>query len=125
MCSYPVRVCTARGRVIVLSVGHSVCLSACLFVRVRTLRAKQDSLWALLATYESEIEILAYKYLTNESVLQGAEKSRLFTFSFALLKLPLPRMIISPAQVNCNQAIVFQASLWPCLLVIALKVNKY
>ena len=30
--NYPVRACTPRGRVIVLSVGRSVCLSVCLSV---------------------------------------------------------------------------------------------
>ena len=51
------------GRVIVLSVGRSVCLFVCLFVCTKSgLSAKQASLWALLATNVSEIE----KYLPHE-----------------------------------------------------------
>ena len=74
----------SKGKVIILSVGRSVCLFVSLFVCTKSgVGAKQASVWALLATRESEI-ILVTTYLTNESVLQVAEKSRLFIFLLIL-----------------------------------------
>ena len=63
---------------------------------------------------------------STQIVLQVAAKSRSFAF---FLDYPLtlatfsPKTIITTVQINWNLVIlpVFQASLWLCLLVIALK----
>ena len=73
------------------------------------------------STFESEIENYAYTCLTNE---EPRKADQTFHSFFALFKLPfnigdLNQEHLSP-QHN-NQAIVFQASLWLCLLVTPLK----
>ena len=64
-------------------------------------------------------------YLTNESVRQGAKKSRLLKFS-ALLKLLFN--IVDPYQKNDyyqSRRKVILADLWLCLLVLAVNWNNY
>ena len=85
-----------RGRVIGVSVG---CLFVCLFVDTKTSSLSETGLF-MSSTYYVPVrnrKILASTYLTNESVRQGAEKSRLKKF-FALLKLLFN--IVDPCQKN-------------------------
>ena len=70
-----------RGRVIVLSVGRSVYLFVC---TKSGLWAKQASLWALPATYESEIVL--YLPLERERTSGSREKQTFHLFG-ALLTL--------------------------------------
>ena len=67
----------ARGRVIVLSVSRFVCLSVCLSAPTHDFEQNRLVYGLYLLRMSQK---LTYTYLTNESVLQGAEKSRLFTF---------------------------------------------
>ena len=85
-----------RGRVIGVSVG---CLFVCLFVDTKTSSLSETGQF-MSSTYYVPVrnrKILASTYLTNESVRQGAEKSRLKIFS-ALLKLLFN--IVDPCQKN-------------------------
>ena len=85
-----------RGRVIGVSVG---CLFVCVFVDTKTSSLSETGQF-MSSTYYVPVrnrKILASTYLTNESVRQGAEKSRLKIF-FALLK-PLFN-IVDPCQKN-------------------------
>ena len=85
-----------RGRVIGVSVG---CLFVCLFVDTKTSSLSETG-QIMSSTYYVPVrnrKILASTYLTNESVRQGAEKSRLKIF-FALLKLLFN--IVDPCQKN-------------------------
>ena len=85
-----------RGRVIGVSVG---CLFVCVFVDTKTSSLSETGQF-MSSTYYVPVrnrKILASTYLTNESVRQGAEKSRLKIF-LALLK-PLFN-IVDPCQKN-------------------------
>ena len=69
-----------RGRVIGVSVG---CLFVCLFVDTKTSSLSETGQF-MSSTYYVPVrnrKILASTYLTNESVRQGAEKSRIKIFS--------------------------------------------
>ena len=61
-----------RGKVIVLSVGRSVCPSVCLSAPSQDFEQN----WLVYGLYL--LRMSQKFYLANESVLQGAEKSRLF-----------------------------------------------
>ena len=68
-----------RGRVIGVSVG---CLFVCLFVDTKTSSLSETGQF-MSSTYYVPVrnrKIFASTYLTNESVRQGAKKSRLFKF---------------------------------------------
>ena len=81
-----------RGRVIGVSVGW-------VFVDTKTSSLSETGQF-MSSTYYVPVrnrKILASTYLTNESVRQGAEKSRLKNF-FALLKLLFN--IVDPCQKN-------------------------
>ena len=76
-----------------------VCLFVCVFVDTKTSSLSETGQF-MSSTYYVPVrnrKILAFTYLTNESVRQGAEKSRLKIF-FALLKLLFN--IVDPCQKN-------------------------
>ena len=76
-----------------------VCLFVCVFVDTKTSSLSETGQF-MSSTYYVPVrnrKILASTYLTNESVRQGAEKSRLKIF-FALLKLLFN--IVDPCQKN-------------------------
>ena len=81
--NYPVRTKRAQGvvRMIGLSVG-CVCLFVCVFVDTKTSSLSVTGQF-MSSTYYVPVrnrKILACTYLMNESVRQGAKKSRLFNF---------------------------------------------
>ena len=76
-----------------------VCLFVCVFVDTKTSSLSETGQF-MSSTYYVPVrnrKILASNYLTNESVRQGAKKSRLSNFS-ALLKLLFN--IVDPCQKN-------------------------
>ena len=77
---YPVA--RTRGRVISVSVGMFVCLFLCLFVCGHKNEQLSETGQFMSSTYCGPVrnrnETLASTYLTNESVRQGAKKSRRF-----------------------------------------------
>ena len=73
------RASRGSNRFVCRSFCLSVCLFVCLFVCLSSQDFEQNRLvYGLYLLRMSQK--LTYTYLTNESVLQGAEKSRLFTF---------------------------------------------
>ena len=78
--SYVVTPCALaqqRGRVIVLSVGRFVSLFVCLSAPTQDFERNRLAYVLYLLRMSQKLK---NTYLTNESVLLGAEKSRLFTF---------------------------------------------
>ena len=103
----------SRGRVIVLSVGRSVCLFVCLFVCLSAPSQDFEQNRLVYGLYLLRMsQKLTYTNLTNESVLQGAEKADFHLF-LALLKLSFNNIVdlylerLLPLSIT----IVFQASL--------------
>ena len=60
-------------------IGVSVGMFVCVFVDTKTSSLSETGQF-MSSTYYVPVKILVSTYLTNESVLQGAEKSRLFKF---------------------------------------------
>ena len=100
------------------------CSFVCVFVDTKTSSLSETGQF-MSSTYYVPVRNRASTYLTNESVRQGAKKSKLLKFS-ALLKLlfnincrPLPEKQLLP-----EEAIVILADLWLCLLVLAVNWNN-